>query len=229
MSDENQDERVLRNCWTCGHSAAGGQCLAPQFDQNPFDSPVALWVDRFVAMDDGMPPKTADNCPGWKPKGATVIKRGLDDELDSAMTTVRQLTEQVGALTVERDEAKQKAQTLGLRLHNAQTACVRATEERDACHVDLQRLYARYEETRNEARGLRADLDAAKVYATDQAKRLQTVKRERDDWQSVAVANATDRDRARDEVDTLRVRLRFMYVAAWVLLVAVVVLAGGAA
>lgn len=146
------------------------------------------------------------NCRAVRPYLATIAEQkssitSLRAERDAATTTVRQLTEQVGTLTIERD----------------------------ACHVDLQRLYARYQETRNEVRGLRADLDAAKVYATDQAKRLQAMKRERDDWQSVAVANAADRDRARDEVDTLRVRLRFMYAAAWVLLVAVVVLAGGVA
>jgi chromosome segregation ATPase len=162
-------------------------------------------------------------CRAVRPYLATIAEQKssltrLRAERDAATTTVRQLTEQVGALTIERDEAKQKAQTLGHRLHNAQTACVRATEERDDCRWSLQKAHARHEETRNEARGLRADLDAAKVYATDQAKRLQTVKRERDDWQSVAV----DRDRARDEVDTLRVRLRFMYAAAWVLLVGVV-------
>jgi hypothetical protein len=71
-----------RNCWTCLHNltAAGGYnyCGSPLYTGSAPDGAyraVAEWIERYADdMDDGMPAKTADGCPGWvaKDEQATV-------------------------------------------------------------------------------------------------------------------------------------------------------------
>lgn len=64
---------VLRNCWTCIHNMhihGDNDCGLNPGSQSTGAVPDAIreWARGVGVNDDNMPPKTADNCPGWKPK-----------------------------------------------------------------------------------------------------------------------------------------------------------------
>jgi len=58
---------VRRNCWTCGWDDRALMRCGPIYEMVPEMDAIERWL-YATAGDEDYPPKTADGCPGWKPK-----------------------------------------------------------------------------------------------------------------------------------------------------------------